>query len=374
MKTVCKQNLCTGCMACADICSHKAINVAVDIKACNAVIDEKLCVDCGVCYKVCQINHPVLCASPIRWYQGWSNDEKVRENSASGGFATEIAKAFIQQGGTVFACVFEKGVFAYWAFHSIEDLKNMAGSKYVKSNPSGIYKKVRTELLAGQEVLFIGLPCHIAGLKNFLNEKGKENLYCVDLICHGSPAPQLLEMFLEQRKICLQDIQEIRFRRKDHFQVEQKTLSEFNSVGFKGVLDTYMIGFLGGLFYTENCYACSYARLERVSDITLGDSWGSDLPLEEQRKGISLALCQTPKGEHLLKMANLQLYPVDLEKAKIHNHQLMAPSEMTVQRQRFFEGISKGNSFDAMIWRTCFVKCAKQMIKKVLIKSNLYRK
>lgn len=42
--------------------------------------------------------------------------------------------------------------------------------------------------------------------------------------------------------------------------------------------------FLGGLFYTENCYECKYAQLNRVSDITIGDSWGSELPTEEQKK------------------------------------------------------------------------------------------
>jgi coenzyme F420-reducing hydrogenase beta subunit len=373
MKTVCKLNKCTGCMVCADICSKAAINVRIDIEACNAEIDEQKCIDCGACNRVCQVNNPVILKKPISWYQGWSKDETTRENSASGGFATEISREFIRHGGIVFACVFEKGGFTYAVLKTQEDLTKMAGSKYIKSNPAGIYEVVRNELLAGQKVLLIGLPCHIAGIQKFLTDKLKENLYTIDLICHGSPAPQLLELFLKEHKIDMNSISGIRFRKKDYFQVESKEENDYNTVGAKGVLDSYMIGFLGGLFYTENCYECKYAQLNRVSDITIGDSWGSELPIEEQKRGISLALCQTKKGEHILKMSNIELRAVDLNLALQHNHQLEAPSIIPKQRNVFFEGIHANKGFDSMIWKTCFVKSFKQEIKKVLIRLKIYR-
>src|SRR5699024_1050776 len=145
-------NKCTGCMACADVCVKKAINVHITIESCNAEIDDSKCIDCGACNKVCQVNNPVSFKKPINWYQGFSKDEKTRESCASGGFATEISRAFISQGGVVFTCVFEKGNFKYRAFESVADLKKMSGSQYVKSNPAGIYKDVRERLLAGEKV------------------------------------------------------------------------------------------------------------------------------------------------------------------------------------------------------------------------------
>lgn len=373
MKTVCKLNKCTGCMVCADVCSKAAINVRIDVEACNAEIDEQKCIDCGACNKVCQVNNPVILKKPISWYQGWSKDETTRENSASGGFATEISREFIRHGGIVFACVFEKGGFTYAVLKTQEDLTKMAGSKYIKSNPAGIYEVVRNELLAGKKVLLIGLPCHIAGIQKFLTDKLKENLYTIDLICHGSPAPQLLKLFLKEHKIDMNSISGIRFRKKDYFQVESKEENDYNTVGAKGVLDSYMIGFLGGLFYTENCYECKYAQLNRVSDITIGDSWGSELPIEEQKRGISLALCQTKKGELILKMSNIELRAVDLNLARQHNHQLEVPSIIPKQRNVFFEGIRANKSFDSMIWKTCFVKSFKQEIKKALIRLKIYK-
>ena len=373
MKTVCELNKCTGCMACADVCTKAVIDVHVDMEACNAEIDDQKCIDCGACSRVCQVNAPVVLKKPISWYQGWSRDETTRENCASGGFATEISRAFISQGGIVFTCVFENGEFIYSAIETLEDLTKIAGSKYIKSNPSGMYKAVRRRLLAGEKVLLIGLPCHIAGVKNYLTDKLKENLSTIDLICHGSPAPELLKLFLKEHEIELNSISAIRFRQKDHFQVEQKEENDYKNVGAKGVLDSYMIGFLGGLFYTENCYECKYAQLNRVSDITIGDSWGSELPTEEQKKGISLALCQTKKGEQILKVSNVELRTVDLSLALQHNHQLVAPSAIPKQRNNFFEGIHSNKSFDSMIWKTCFVKSVKQEIKKILIRLKIYR-
>ena len=53
----------------------------------------------------------------------------------------------------------------------MEDLEEFRGSKYVKSNQIGIFKEIKNALEQGKIVLFIGLPCQVAGLKKLL--KGK---------------------------------------------------------------------------------------------------------------------------------------------------------------------------------------------------------
>lgn len=82
--------------------------------------------------------------------------------------------------------------------------------------------------------------------------------------------------------------------------------------------------------------------MDRVSDITLGDSWGSELEAEEQKKGISLILCQTEKGKELLKNTKIELRDVNLNKAVKANHQLSYPSKMPTERKIFFKNIDKG--------------------------------
>lgn len=66
-----------------------------------------------------------------------------------------------------------------------------AGSKYVKSNPEGSYKKIRKLLSEERTVLFIGLPFQCAALKKATEKSIKGHLYTVDLICHGTPSPKV---------------------------------------------------------------------------------------------------------------------------------------------------------------------------------------
>ena len=365
MKYVCSENKCTGCMACMSTCPKKAISIKDDLFALNAVIDESLCIDCGLCHKVCQVCTPVELKKPISWKQGWS--EEYRKESSSGGFAAAISHSFIESGGVVCSCIFSDGNFVFDVAKSHEKVCKFTGSKYVKSNPIQAYRIIKEELLNGKRCLFIGLPCQVAGLKKTLSEKLKSNLYTVDLICHGSPSVKLLDYYLTQHGYPLSGVDSIIFRRKESFGISSKhqMLSKY------GTADCYTIAFLNSLTYTENCYSCGYAKLERVSDLTLGDSWGSELPQDEQKKGISIAISQTVKGEELLRLANLTTYDVDLKKAVSVNHQLVHPSVAPKAYKSFFNAVQANKNFDLQVWKIFPRLCFRQWIKKVLIRFKI---
>ena len=73
MNTVCKQNECSGCMACVDICPVNAINIQDNIEHMNAYINPETCIHCNACSNVCQCNHPSPLHEPVRWHQGWAD-------------------------------------------------------------------------------------------------------------------------------------------------------------------------------------------------------------------------------------------------------------------------------------------------------------
>lgn len=367
MKTVCELNKCAGCMACIDICPKGAIKIEDQLSVYNAVIQEDKCINCNMCHSVCQRNHPAETAEPIKWFQGWTEDVELRENCSSGGYATAISAAFIEAGGIVCSCVFRDGQFRFEFAENTVELKKFIGSKYVKSNPVGIYKNIKDRLSENQSILFIGLPCQIAALKKYVGTKLLGNLYTIDLICHGTPSPKLLDIFLQQYGVFLKEIKEIQFRAKAKFQIR---VDDRNLVT-KGVNDRYSIAFLNSLIYTENCYSCHYARKERVSDLTLGDSWGSELALAEQKKGVSLVLCQSEKGLELVKKANLHLAPVDINRAIDSNHQLKHPSVLPNGRKRFFKGIMQKRSFNQLVFQCLPKQCVRQGIKDILIKVKI---
>lgn len=367
IKTVCTQNQCVGCMACADMCPKKAISILDTRQAFNAVIDEEICIDCGICVQVCQNNKQLHLKQPQGWYQGWIDDKTLREKSSSGGAAKALSMQFISEGGVVVSCCFQNGTFGFEAVEDEEMLEKFTGSKYVKSNPAGVYKKVQKLLKQRRKVLFIGLPCQVGALKNVVGES-EHLLYTVDLICHGTPSLELLKDYLALHKFDLSSLNSISFRHKGVFGLAQNQVP----ISQPGSVDNYLLAFLCGLDYTDNCYECKYAGIKRVSDITIGDSWGSDLSAEEQRRGISIMLCQTVKGEQLLKNSKMKLFPVDLNHAVSVNDQLRAPTAKTKKHDMFFEKYPK-KSFNYATFCCLPFKCIKQRIKIILLKTKLLR-
>lgn len=364
MLTVCEKNQCAGCMACVDICPRKAISVVDDIEHMNAVIDATLCVKCDMCHKVCQKKHPADLRKPQKWLQGWGN-ENIRATSSSGGFGQEIMRAMIRNGGAVAACKLKEGEFKFELFEDEYRIPEFIGSKYVKSNPTGIYQTVKDRLKTGKKVLFIGLPCQVSAMRNYV--KDDKNLYTVDLICHGSPSAKLLHKAISEYGYDLKKVKAIYFRSADKFAIETQPVP----IVPKGVQDRYTMAFLSGLCYTENCYSCHYAQTERVGDLTIGDSWGTELS-GELAKGVSLALCQTGKGKEMLDMMDFNFYDVDFNAAIQNNHQLRHPSELPQERKNFFEDLHRGKSFRQAVFHAYPKTCFKQSIKELLIKMKLY--
>ena len=370
MKTVCEKNMCVGCMACVDLCSKKAITVVDNLYAYNAEIDEDRCISCNACHNICQQNYSIQGKQPIKWFQGWADDIEIRKNASSGGIASALIDYFLNSGEYVAACNFRNGCFSFELFNKKKNIQNVNGSKYIKSNPLGIYNKIK-EVIKYHKVLFIGLPCQVAAIKRCF--KDNNNLYTVDLICHGTPSPQILSYFLEQHGINIYEIDDIKFREKTHFQLYKSNQHAFRSIEKDGITDNYLISFLNGVCYTENCYKCKYASIERISDITIGDSWGSDLSIEEKRKGISLILCQTNRGIELIQNSNIVLHPVKLDNAIANNKQLSHASYKPKQHDEFFRLITNGMKYDHIIKKMYPKQYYKQRLKKILLILGIIR-
>ena len=237
--------------------------------------------------------------------------------------------------------------------------RKFAGSKYVKSNPEKIYGKIQSLLKANQKVLFIGLPCQVAAVNQFI--KDKTNLVTADLICHGTPSPYLLKKCLQEYGHDINTLTDINFRIKSLYELNRdgKPIAAFHT------MDNYLIAFLHSYDYTENCYSCKFATLDRVSDITLGDSWGTELS-GEVKNGVSLILCQSEKGKELIESAGLNLLDVDINNAISHNEQLNKPSKCSKSRDQFFENYNRYNNFGKALVKTAPGIVAKEKVKSIV--------
>lgn len=368
--TVCDIDKCAGCMLCLEVCKKEAIHIEDSMRAYNAVIDEEKCINCNACHNKCPQNISTMSVEPIKWYQGWNRNKEIHENAPSGGVGMALALKFVEDGGYVCSCIFRNGEFVFDLTNKKEEVLNFSGSKYVKSNPIGVYKKCLDVLKNGSKVLFIGLPCQVAAIKSYAGNRYDDSLYTVDLICHGTPSPRLLERFLNQYNKSLKHIRDIKFRLKAKMQI----VVDDKGIVCKGVSDKYTIGFLNGISYTENCYECKYAKRERISDITIGDSWGSTLKEDNPVGGISLMLIMTEKGKQLVENSNIDLYDVDVQNAIKNNGQLSAPSSKPTQIKTFWEGINDAKRFNRILFSCFSAQCIKQDVKYVLIKTGLIKK
>lgn len=302
MMSICEKNHCTGCFACKNICPKDAIFTVMDeLGKTIPKIDENLCVKCGLCEKVCPINIPISFSYPKAVYAAWSKDKNDRDLSSSGGLATVFAKTTVDENGIVFgAASFEQSV-KHISVNSVEKIEMLRGSKYVQSDIGYTFREAKTFLDEGKKVLFVGTPCQIAGLKNFLG-KDFSNLTTVDIICHGTPPFSYLDEYLStiSKKAKLWD--KVTFRGKYNFFLtaynDEKILYQ-NPQN----LDLYFKAFLSGLTYRDNCYECIYASHKRISDITVADFWGLDKSsLKNAYDGrISLVMVNTDKGVDLFK-------------------------------------------------------------------------
>ena len=152
-----------------------------------------------------------------------------------------------------------KLVFSYSTTE--EDIKKYKGSKYVQSYIGNSYNYVKDFLNNGKKVIFIGTPCQIAGLNNYLGKK-HDNLITVDLICHGVPSQKYLDDYIKSLNLP-EEPDDLTFRGvRDFF----FSLYKNNKLIFSEHADDnkFFSAFLAGLFYRENCYTCSYANPHRV--------------------------------------------------------------------------------------------------------------
>ena len=356
MNNICDNSACTGCMACMNVCTHHAIELKIDDEGFERpAINDDLCVDCGLCSKVCPINKlPQLNEAKVA-FSGWSSHESVRIGSSSGGAFTEIARPILKRGGVVFGCALNENLKAEHVYvETMEELEEkLRGSKYVQSHIGVSYKQAKAFLKQGRQVLFSGTPCQIAGLRNYLRHD-YNNLFTIDLVCHGVPSPVIFERYKEY----VQQHENMKLT-KVNFRCKKSSWIFFNMtlqghVEKSGALktyigryynDPYLRGFLRDYFLRPSCYQCRFTSVQRSSDFTIADWWGynkiSSKDKDFRKKGVSLVLANTAKAVELMSTLDMSLRSRTMEEAKLTNVSLSRPFAMTDVRAKFWNDYRK---------------------------------
>ena len=288
---------CLGCYACYNACPTKAIEMIENKDGFfYASVNNNKCIECGKCRTVCPILHPILENKNVdKAYLAYSKDNEILNNSSSGGVFFELAKYILSKGGYVAGCVsYNNGFRAkHIVSNDIEDVKAMRKSKYIESEINDLYKDIKNLLENNKLVMFTGTPCQCVGLSLYLR-KDYDNLFLVDLICHGVGSNRALDYLKKGNKV-----KSIEFRHKENEWEKVNSLMINSKLSYN---DLFLDEFHRDVIIRNSCQLCMFKGSNRASNITIGDFWGIEKILNiSLGKGKSLIVTNDIKGEILLK-------------------------------------------------------------------------
>ena len=348
-------------------------------------IDKRTCISCDFCSKVCPIIDSANSSErdPICVYASFTKDSEVRVNSSSGGVFSTVAQWILKQNGIVFGADFDQDLTVHHIkVDNIHDLYRLRGSKYLQSRIEETYMEARDLLEHGRTVLFSGTGCQIAGLKHFLN-KDYDNLFTVDVLCHGVPSPKVWKTYLQhQEDFYGSKINLVSFRNKKRgwhgFSSELqftngKLYSEHHSQ------DQFMRCFLSDICLRPSCHRCEFRSGRSGADLTLGDAWGIEkwMPEMDDDKGTSLVLINSMKGKRLWHdIASLTVsHFADFSAVVLHNKVYRKSVMPHPNRKQFFRALNQGADMSELVSLTkkpLLMRCigiGKTCIKRLLNKA-----
>lgn len=346
---------CCGCTACESICPKDAITMQPDaLGFLYPHIDEEKCINCGLCMKVCAFspsyNTPHNFQVPLAYGARHKNEEEV-ESSRSGAAFIAISDYILEHGGVVYGAGYAScSEIVHKRATTKAERDEFKGSKYVQSKLGDTFKQIKQDLSEGRSVLFSGTPCQNAGLSAYIGEKLRSQLFLIDIVCHGVPSPYIWRDYLAYlQKQNASKIVKVNFRDKQIWGWKAHKESYVLDNGKKLLSDGFTDLFYKHIMLRESCGSCPYTNLRRPGDITIADFWGWERTkntINEDNKGLSLVLCNTPKGAELFQSCStdLNFFSVRVEDCLQPN--LMHPSALDPRTKKFIKDYQrKGFAF-----------------------------
>lgn len=272
--------------------------------------------------------------------------------SQSGGAFTAISQFFLKNGAIVYGCGMDENNNAvYKRVICIEDLVQIKGSKYIQSKIVDVYSLISKDLKDGKTVLFSGTPCYVSAVKNyFVKNENYDNLFLIDLICHGVPSPLVYHEYLKSlEKKKKNKIVKFIFRDKKkggwHKHVE-KIVYANGDIEYK---EAYTQLFYTNLPLRPSCGECKFSSIKRSGDFTVGDYWGIQevRPEFDDNCGVSLLFVNSERALSIFEKikSELEYFESDEDKA-IKQPNLKGHSIIPANKEQFWKDfLDKGINY-----------------------------
>lgn len=389
---------CTACGACSAICPRNCIEMEEDCLGFTLPdVDSQRCIHCGLCEKGC----PVLNFNPdidggmyaTAVYAAKNRESDVALKSSSGGVFSILAEEILGKGGVVYGVAMSPELNAvHMRVESKEDISKIRGSKYLQSNAAAIYPSVKSDLRNGRHVLFSGVPCQIAGLRQYLRND-YERLLCVEVVCHGVPSNLAFRRYIEDLETKNRaKIVSVNFRDKRKGWQNYYITYVFDNgrrLRKRRTEDLYFTGYINNLFVRDNCTNCRFKGPYSNADIILGDMWGieSMQPTYDVADGVSMICINSATGNDVFKRIESRLAAlIEVNYAEVEKYNPCISHSVTANDRRIWvmERLSDGEfskpvkealgiSFYS-IWQARYINMKIKLLASIIALKHFIRK
>lgn len=345
---VVRDGLCTQCGTCAGVCPQDALRMRWTLRhGWLPRFSGDRCNDCGACEEVCAGGG--FDFSPRAWWRerndgapfrdflgphsglwfGWANDPETRYAGASGGVATALLQGALDDGDIDVVVGVrmspENPLAAVPALaRSADEIADLRGSKY---SMVAVGEALRVVRAVPGRYLFVGLPCHIQGLRlaqrrsRVLRERV---VLSVGLFCGPNLLPVATVVAARRADVDPAEITAVTYRGPDW---PGGLRLHTHSGAVRAVpLDDYYDRYVAAWIPTR-CHMCADALAE-AADISLGDTW---LERFYGSPGVSDVIARTPTGQELIerltprRLTLMEASPEDMVASQAETYRLKRP-------------------------------------------------
>jgi acetyltransferase-like isoleucine patch superfamily enzyme/coenzyme F420-reducing hydrogenase beta subunit len=381
MISITDKSKCCGCNACGDVCGHNAITFVTDMEGFwYPEVDKQKCTDCDLCEQVC----PIIKIEELKkndlekpdCYAAKHKNLEVVFDSTSGGLFSALAEKTYRNGGYVGGAIYDVDFSVkHFISNDKQDLLALRSSKYVQSDLSGFYRKVKEITKKGESVLVCGCPCQMSALRAFL-KKDYDNLIIVDFICRGINSPLVGKKYAESLEKKYNSI--IVWQKAKNKELGWRNLTakyrfaDGRSVYITKDENLFTRGYLHtNAFCRPSCYTCLFKGFPRIADITLADFWGIenvDKSMDDNL-GTSLVMVNSKKGQVYYEsiQQKIKSVRVPFESTLAGNPSLVRPLDPPrINREAFFRDLQNGDFMSVANKYFPFVLSKKQRLKGLI--------
>jgi len=308
IRDVVDEGLCLSCGLCAVVCKENVIRIKDEREKFHPELVKECESFCGKCFNVCPgkevdifklqkflfgKNIFSILGNVEKIGVGYSNDRKVRYNASSGGVVSIILKYLIEkeiiQQAIVMGFNEEKPYLAeYKIINGEKEILESSQSKYVVNHLANVLRNV------SKKVAIVALPCQIHGIRKLEMLEKNENIeYLFGLYCGNNLYFEATKAAISRLGIKkLEEVEKVRYREgpwPGYFEVVSKDK-------IKRRMSKDAFNYFSLLYTMPRCNFC-FDLTNEFADISFGDAWNYE---GKSRKGYTVIISRTKRGNKLL--------------------------------------------------------------------------